>query len=105
MGIATTSDLVNYCMRMKSKGVVFSPDTVLKEISGKTVAVLDTHTYIERRIEGVETVVMATGNQANNHLYRHLKGKAKDLHGVGDCLAPRKAIDAIFDGYNIGRVI
>jgi pyruvate/2-oxoglutarate dehydrogenase complex dihydrolipoamide dehydrogenase (E3) component len=105
MGVATTADLVSYCMRVKSKGVVFSPDTALKEISGKTVVVLDTHIYTERKIEGVDTLVLATGNRSNNQLYHSLKGKVKEMHAVGDCVAPRKAIDAIYEGYNIGRVI
>ena len=32
-----------------------------------------------------------------------LKDKVKELYAVGDCLSPRKAIDAIYDGHNVGR--
>jgi len=69
------------------------------------VVVVDIHTNIERRIEGVDTVVLATGNRADDRLYRRLKGQVKELYGVGDCAAPRKALDAIYDGYNTGRLI
>ncbi|MFX0199091.1 MAG: FAD-dependent oxidoreductase [Candidatus Hodarchaeota archaeon] len=105
MELAATWDLTALYMRLRSKGVVLSPNTALKEISGKTVVALDIYANTERRIEGVDTVVLATGNQANNQLYRNLKGKVKELHVVGDCLAPRKAMDAIYEGYNVGRIL
>jgi hypothetical protein len=48
---------------------------------------------------------MATPNHANNALYRALKGKVPELHAVGDCVSPRNAMDAIYDGYVLGRVV
>lgn len=105
MELATTSDLAPFYIRMRTKGVVFSPNTVLREISGKAVLVLDIYANRERRIEGIYTVVLATGNRANNQLYRSLKGKVKELHAVGDCVAPRKALEAIYEGYNLGKVL
>jgi 2,4-dienoyl-CoA reductase (NADPH2) len=90
-------------MRMRPRGVIFSSNTVIKEISGNTVVVLDIFAFSERTIEDVDTVVLSMGNQANNQIYYDLKGKVKELYAVGDCLTPRKAIDAIYDGYNIGR--
>lgn len=105
MGVANTVDLPAYCRRAKSLGVVFTPDTALMAIAGDRAVVLDTHTYQERYIEGVDTVVLVTGNRAENRLYRDLKGKIPELYMVGDCLAPRKAIDAIYDGYVRGRMI
>lgn len=56
-------------------------------------------------IERVDTVVLATGSRANESLYFSLKGKVKELHRVGDCVSPRLALDAIFDGYNLGRTL
>ncbi len=101
--LVTTTDLTAFYMRMRLRGVVFSPNTVIKEISGNTVVVLDIFAFSERTIENVDTVVIAMGNQANNQIYFNLKGKVKELYMVGDCLSPRKAIDAIYDGYTIGR--
>jgi len=105
MELATTGDLIPFYVRVQKKGVVFSPNTALKEISGNTVIVLNIYANTERRIEGVDTVVLAMFNQANNQLYRSLKGKVKELHAVGDCVAPRRAIDAIYDGYTKGRIL
>jgi NADPH-dependent 2,4-dienoyl-CoA reductase/sulfur reductase-like enzyme len=105
MGIATTSDWLAYCMRVRNKGVIFTPNTILKEISEKTVVVIDAFTHKERNIEEVDTVVLSTGNRADNQLYNSLKGKVKELYAAGDCVAPRKAIDAIYEGYNVGRIL
>lgn len=103
--LATTGDLVPFYMRAEKLGIVLSPNTALKSISGTTVSAWRVYAQKERLIEGVDTVVMATFNRANNALYRSLKGRVKELHATGDCVAPRRAIDAIYDGYNLGRTI
>ena len=33
------------------------------------------------------------------------KGKVKDLRKIGDCLAPRRVINAIYEGYKAGMEI
>ena len=103
--VATTSDLTPFYIRVRRKGVVFSPNTVLKEVSGGTVVVTDVYAGTDRRIENVDTVVLATPSRADNALYRALKGKVPELHAVGDCVSPRTAMDAIFDGYVLGRAV
>jgi 2,4-dienoyl-CoA reductase-like NADH-dependent reductase (Old Yellow Enzyme family)/thioredoxin reductase len=85
--------------RLKGKGVVITPLTTIKKISGKTVTVADVITGEEREIRDIDTVVMATGYRANNTLYKALKGKVKELYRIGDCSLPRRALDAIFEGY------
>jgi len=85
--------------RLKRNGVVITPLTTIKEISGKSVTVTDIITGEERIIEGVDTVVMATGYRSENRLYKALKGKVKELYAIGDCKLPRRALDAIHDGY------
>ncbi len=105
MDLVTTMDLLPFYARVRSKGAVFSPNLALKEISGNDVIVIDIYAGTERRIEGVDTVVLADFSEADNRLYRALKGKVKELHAVGDCLAPRRAIDAISDGYAVGMIL
>jgi len=65
--------------------------------------VSDVFTGEEREIEGVDSVVFAWYHKANDSLYGILKGRVKALYAAGDCLAPRKAIDAIREGFHIGR--
>ncbi|MBU4009834.1 MAG: FAD-dependent oxidoreductase, partial [Proteobacteria bacterium] len=105
MGLMSSPDLGAYTRRVLNKGVIFSPSTTLKEISGNTVTVFNVYTQAVRKIEEVDTVVSVMGSKADNQLYHSLKGKVKEIYEAGDCIAPRKAIDAIYEGYNIGRVI
>lgn len=98
----STFELPLLYMKLFSLGVVFTPNTALKEISGKKVTVMNAYTKEERIIEGVDTIVLATGNQADDGLFRNLKSQVKELYGAGDCLAPRKAIDAIYEGFKVG---
>ncbi|MBU3948703.1 MAG: FAD-dependent oxidoreductase [Proteobacteria bacterium] len=100
--LIATTDLPASYIRLRSKGAVFSPNTIVKSISGNTVELIDIYAGAVRKVEGVDNVVMVTHNRANNELYKSLKGKVKELHCVGDCVAPRKGIDAIYDGYTTG---
>jgi len=90
-------------MRLGRNKVKMSPSTELKEVRGRTVVVADVWSGEERTIEDVDSVVFAWYHQANNSLYRSLKGKVKELYAVGDCLAPRKIQNAIRDGFVVGR--
>lgn len=57
-------------------------------------------------IDNVDAVVLAWYGQANDELFHELHARRGDsVVAVGDCLAPRRAIDAIRDGYRVGRSI
>ena len=34
-------------------------------------------------------------------IHDELKGKVKEIHKVGDCLAPRRVINAIYEAYKV----
>ena len=91
--------------RLFQEGVVFSPCTAVRQISGNTVLAVNSLTRQERNIEGVDTVVVAFGGREDLSLYRSLKGLAKEVYAVGDCTGARRAIDAIADGSKLGRAI
>jgi len=61
--------------------------------------VIDVITGEESIIEDIDTVVMATGYRSENQLQKVLKGMVKELHVIGDCKLPRRALDAIHEGY------
>jgi NADPH-dependent 2,4-dienoyl-CoA reductase/sulfur reductase-like enzyme len=90
--------------RLLPKGVVLTPFTGVKEIRGGEVTLYNVYSKAER-IVSVDTVVVATGSVPVNPLYPALKGKVKELHAVGDCIAPRKINNAIYEGYKLGRSI
>jgi hypothetical protein len=52
-----------------------------------------------------DTLVSSFGGVADEMLYSALKGRVADLHRVGDCVAPRTADTAFFDGGKVGRQI
>ncbi len=89
--------------RILKKGLAFSPYTMIKAIDGNTVTVYNIHSRQERVIEGVDNVVLAYYNKANEDLYLELKDKVKELYRIGDCVAPRMIGDAIRDGEKTAR--
>lgn len=91
--------------RLRSRGVDFISSTQLNKISKQTITLSNIYSNSEYNIEDVDTVVMATGYRANNSLYRALKGKVSEIYAVGDCVAPRRTIDAIHEGYNTARTL
>lgn len=91
--------------RLLNKGVIITPLTRVKEIQGSTLIVSNVLTNAERRIEGVDTIVISTDGKADNALYRSLKGKLKELYAVGQCLSPRRLLDSIYDGARVGRLL
>jgi len=55
--------------------------------------------------EGVDTLVMALGHQPVTGLEEELAGCSCDIHLIGDCLSPRSAEEAIYEGLMAARKI
>ena len=91
--------------RLYAKGVVLTPCSELRAVEGSTVIVANVFSGAERRIEGVDSVVLATGSRSTDSLYRALKGHVPALHAAGDCVAPRGVHQAILDGTRAARAI
>ena len=54
--------------------------------------------------EGMDTLVLAQGHQPAIALEDSLRGSGLEIHLVGDCLSPRTAEEAIYEGYGPGGV-
>jgi hypothetical protein len=78
---------------------------MIKEINGTTVTAYNIHSRKETVIDDVDNVILAYYQKADDALYFALKGKVKELHRIGDCVAPRMIGDAIRDGEKVGRLI
>jgi hypothetical protein len=62
------------------------------------------HTYSgEETTLEADTVVMAFGGKADDHLYHELAGTIQELKLVGDAYSPRRIHDAILDGTRAAR--
>ena len=91
--------------RLYTRGAILTPGTELRAIEGSTVIVSNVYSGIERRIEPVDTVVLAAGSRSTDSLYRALKGQVSELYAVGDCVAPRGVHQAILDATRVARSI
>ena len=91
--------------RLFAGGVVLTPGTELRAVEGSAVIVANVYSGLERRIEGVDTVVLSAGSRSTDSLYRALKGQVRDLYAVGDCVAPRGVHQAILDATRVARAI
>ena len=76
---------------------------IVLDIDGKNVVTYNIYTRQEKIIADVDHVVLAFYHKANDELYFDLKGRVKELHRIGDCVAPRMIGDAIRDGETVGR--
>jgi len=90
--------------KLFSLGVKFTPMTGFLGIDDNTVTLFHTFTNEERQ-EEYDTVVHCFFSRANDELYFGLKGKVKEVHRIGDCLAPRDAQRAVRDGELTARAL
>jgi 2,4-dienoyl-CoA reductase-like NADH-dependent reductase (Old Yellow Enzyme family)/thioredoxin reductase len=52
-----------------------------------------------------ETVVLAVGARSQNALVQKVEGKIAEVYSVGDCVTPRKMLEAIHEAYDVaGRI-
>jgi hypothetical protein len=102
--LGPTQDLYLTRQRLLQKGVTFTPDFAVMEIlSGAGVKGFNVYSNEWQTIDGFDSVVAAFGNDADEALYFALKGQVRELHRVGDCVAPRRVDSAILEGYLAGR--
>ncbi|MBI2917454.1 MAG: FAD-dependent oxidoreductase [Chloroflexi bacterium] len=88
--------------RLRAKGVVLMPETECLEIRNGGVVVSRAG---QRQEIPADTVVLAMGARPRRELEFALRKQGVEVHLVGDCVAPRRLLDAIADGARVGREI
>ena len=101
--LGPTQDLYLTRQRLLQKGVTFTPDFAVMEIDGTAVKGFNVYSNEWATIAGYDSVVAVLGNDADDGLYFALKGRVRELHRVGDCVAPRRVDSAILEGYLAGK--
>jgi mycofactocin system FadH/OYE family oxidoreductase 2 len=101
--LGPTQDLYLTRQRLLQKGVTFTPDFAVMEIDGTAVKGFNVYSNEWATIDGFDSIVAVFGNEADDDLYFALKGKVRELHRVGDCMAPRRVDSAILEGYLAGK--
>jgi 2,4-dienoyl-CoA reductase-like NADH-dependent reductase (Old Yellow Enzyme family)/thioredoxin reductase len=88
--------------RLLTKGVRLTPFTGVAEILEHGLAVYNVVTRQPSRLDGVDTVVLAAGGQADDRLYHQLEGQVPELRLIGDGFEPRDIEMAVVDGHRAG---
>jgi mycofactocin system FadH/OYE family oxidoreductase 2 len=99
----TTLDMAHLYGRLLGKGLVYRLNAWASGIEGDRVSVFNLYTGAQEAIDGVDTVVLATGPKANDGLYFELESERENVSRIGDCVAPRKLDHAIYEGELAGR--
>jgi 2,4-dienoyl-CoA reductase-like NADH-dependent reductase (Old Yellow Enzyme family)/thioredoxin reductase len=93
----------NLLYRIKAQGIKIFTSTEVEGISEQGVVV--NKEGRKETWQGIDTVVMAVGIRSNNELAGEIKGMVKDLYVIGDAVDPRRGIDAMREGAEVGRRI
>jgi 2-enoate reductase len=77
---------------------------------GSVVGITDEGTIIvdeamSRRVIKSDTIVLALGFSADWALYDALKDKVENLYAVGDCREARNILGAVWDAYEVSRIV
>jgi len=84
--------------RLLQLGIVMRPNLQVEEITGKGVRA-------GGELFDADTVVLSVGLRSRDGLAESLKGKVREVHTIGDCVKPRKLLDAIHEGSRAARAI
>ena len=87
-------------MNLTAKGLTRISDFEVKQAVPGKVTMRNIFTEGEQDLEA-DTLVTSYWRSADTRLYDELKGKVKEIHKIGDCLAPRRVINAIYEAYKV----
>lgn len=86
--------------RLRSRGVIYSPFTRLAAVSGGVARVADTVTGQQRAI-GIDLLVLQIPSVPALPAVGY--GEGTQVHRIGDCRAPRRLSNAIFEANQVIR--
>ena len=93
-----------YLRRMlKGAGVELLRFAEVKEVENNEVLIL--RGGKEERLKNLDAVILALGTRSNDLLSSEIAGIVQEVHVIGDALKPRKALEAIVEGFDIGRTV
>ncbi len=101
IGITTRWTVLMY---LRQRGVKMLTNKKAVEIKKGAVVVEDTRSK-ERSEIPCDTIVLAVGTKPNDGLYDELVGKVAEVYKIGDCVRPRKAIDATHEAADLALKI
>ena len=91
-------------MNLKTKGVKRVSDCKVKKAQAGRITVEDIFTQ-EQQVLEADTLVLSFWRKAETRLHDELEGKVQEIHLIGDALAPRRLIEAFYEGYTVAAEI
>lgn len=89
--------------RLPQKGVNLIVSATATAFEGSAVF-LD-RAGLSEKLQGVDTIVLATGARPDTTVADQLEGLGYEVHLIGDCARPRKGLEAMLEGFAVGRAI
>lgn len=86
---------------LAKKGVTMMTGVKYEEITEKGLTVITKEG--KRQTVEADTIVTALPLTPNTELFRSLEGKVPEIYFIGDCRQPQLIVDAVADGWRIGR--
>ena len=89
--------------KLKENNVQIMTECKLSKVEDNGVVVMeanDKELFVE-----AERIIITVGNRPDNRLFDQIKSLGYEVHQIGDCLEPRSARAAIYEGAVLGRAI
>lgn len=87
--------------RLMDKGIEMQTLTELVS-SGDKPVLRNVFSERETELDNCDSIVFAHGHRVNDDLWSAAKGVVRESYRIGDCLAPRRLVQATLDGARIG---
>jgi 2,4-dienoyl-CoA reductase-like NADH-dependent reductase (Old Yellow Enzyme family) len=86
----------------KFQGVI--TDYEIKLLEEKAIVFYQIYnTSLEKKLAGIDTLIISDMNKADNALYREIKKGRQEVYAIGDCVAPRRIEQGIYEGEMLAR--
>ena len=91
--------------RLRDMKVRIATLRAVKGFTGGELVVEDTSTGALERLAGFDSLVVAQYNAADDRLFAPLRAAGLQVKAIGDCLAPRTALEAVYEGHAAARAL
>ncbi|MBI4504239.1 MAG: FAD-dependent oxidoreductase, partial [Chloroflexi bacterium] len=91
--------------RFRDKKIKVLALRAVRAYDGQRLVLEDVSTGEDEALDGISGVVAAYGGVACDELYGALRGLVPERRLIGDAVAPRTALEAVFEGHSVGRAI
>jgi hypothetical protein len=91
--------------RLRELKVRIATLRAVKGFDAGELVVEDASTGELERLKGFDSLVVAQYNAADHRLFMPLRALGLEVTAVGDCLAPRTALEAVYEGHAAARAL